>query len=198
MSALRPDELLPIERFVAERRRIEAGVLEAKALRRVGLGPAMTLLFENRQTLLWQVQEMCRVEHITAPAAVQHELDTYGAMLPGPDTLSATLLVDVPDPAERDRRLVELLGLQDHVGLVFPDGGRAAARFDAEQFDARRISSVQFLRIPLDAAQRAALGALQARVLLVVDHPRYRAEVALSGPTRAALLDDLAQARAQA
>ena len=191
MSALRPDELLPNDQFLAQRKRLETEVLDAKHLRRVGLGPAMTLLFENRQTLLWQVQEMCRVEGIVAPDAVAHELQTYGAMLPDRDCLSATLLVDVADPDERDRRMVELLGLQDHFRLRFADGSVAPAHFDGEQFDARRISAVQFLRIPLTASQTEQLAALKAPVHVVVDHPRYRVDQPLSGPTRAALYDDL-------
>lgn len=193
MSALRPDELLPNDQFLAQRKRLETQVLDAKHLRRVGLGPAMTLLFENRQTLLWQVQEMCRVEGIVAPAAVAHELETYGAMLPGRDCLSATLLIDVADPQERDRRVVELVGLQDHVRLRFADGSAAPATFDAEQFDGRRISAVQFLRFPLTGSQVEQLGQLSAAVHLVIDHPRYRVEHALGGPTRAALYDDLSQ-----
>jgi Protein of unknown function (DUF3501) len=193
VSALRPDELLPNDQFLAQRKRLETLVLEAKHLRRVGLGPAMTLLFENRQTLLWQVQEMCRVEGIVAPAAIAHELDTYGAMLPDAETLSATLLIDVADPAERDRRVVELVGLQHHVRLQFADGSSAPATFDAEQFDGRRISAVQFLRVPLTGNQIDQLGQLSAAVHVVVDHPRYRVDHPLSGPTRAALYDDLSQ-----
>lgn len=183
--------LLGNAEFVAQRPRLEQQHMLTKEQRRLKLGDAMVLLFENQATVAWQVQEMCRVENITADAAIQHELDTYNALLPGHSELSATLLIGFADPEERDRRLRELLGLHLHLHLHLEGAGAAAARFDAEQFNEKRISSVQFLRIPLSAEQRAALLDFGKKATFVVDHPAYQVQVPLTAALRGALVEDL-------
>jgi hypothetical protein len=176
--------------YAQARPRLLREILEVKAVRRLAVGPVLTLLFENRATCLWQVQEMCRVEHITDPKAVQHELDTYNELLPRRDSLSATLLVEVTDPDERAATLRRLVGLHEHVALKL-DGDGIRARFDANQFEEARISSVQFVRFPITEAQIRALGDLARPAEIVVDHPAYAAVVALPLTLRAALVEDL-------
>ncbi|GDX80674.1 fructose-bisphosphate aldolase [Deltaproteobacteria bacterium] len=187
-------ELLSNEEFVLQRRRLEADVVAAKNVRRLAVGPNMTLLFENRATCLWQVQEMCRVEWITAPAAVQHELDTYSALLPGPRELSATLMIEYDEPNERSTMLRRLRGLHDAFFLEFPGLPDAPARFDGEQFNEERVSSVQFTRFALTSAQIGALRDLGLPAALVVRHPAYTVNVPLPRTLRAALVDDLLSA----
>jgi hypothetical protein len=189
---LEPKDVLSIEAFRAARPRLEREVLQAKALRRLHVGPHFTFLFENRQTLLWQIQEMCRVENITSPDGVRHEVETYGALLPGPAELSATLLVEYDEPTERDRMLHTLVGVHEVVGLEIAGVPPVRAVFDREQFDAKRISSVQFVRFPMDAAQRAAFLELARAAAVRVDHAAYRHVAALPPSMRGALVEDLA------
>lgn len=184
-------EILPNATFVANRRKFEAEQIAVKSARRVTVGGHLTFLFENHATVWWQVQEMCRVESITADEAVQHELDTYNALGGGPDELGATLLVEYEDPAERDRMLTLLLGLHRHVHLEV-GGHRVAAQFDEAQWNERRLSSVQFLRFPFSAQARAAFFDLTLPAALVVDHPELSARVLLPGAVRGALCEDLA------
>jgi hypothetical protein len=184
-------QLLSNADFVAQRPRLERVHSSVKEQRRLKLGDAMVLLFENQATVIWQVQEMCRVENIGAEAAIQHELDTYNALLPGHSELSATLLIGYADPEERNRRLRELRGLHLHLHLNIEGAGSASARFDAEQFNEERVSSVQFLRIPLSPAQRAGLLDFGKKATFVVDHPAYTVEVPLPAALRGALVEDL-------
>lgn len=184
------DDVLPIEAFLAVRPRRQAEVVAIKAARRLTVGEHLTFLFENRTTVLWQVQEMCRVEHIRAPEAVKHELDTYVRLLPGPSELSATLLVEYEDADERKAALQALWGLHQHCFLEI-DGERVPMRFDPEQYDDRRISAVQFVRVPLTPAQRAAFFDLSRPVAVVVDHPGYAARASMPASMRGALCEDL-------
>lgn len=190
---IRPEDVLSNRDFVAVRAQRERAAVAAATLRRVPVGPNMTLLFENRDSVLWQIQEMCRVENIQTPEAIQHEVETYAALLPGPSELSATLLLEYPDPDERDRMLHALVGLHQHVFLE-AGGVASPARFDDEQFNDDRVSSVQFVRFPLSLTQRTALFDLHQAVRIQVDHPAYRAVVDLPGPTRGALATDLMDA----
>lgn len=184
-------DVLPPAEFARVRPRLEREVVAAKEARRVALGPEMTLLFENRATVLWQVQEMCRIEGITKPEAVQHEVDTYNALLPGPHELSATLLVEIADEAARPARLRALVGLEDHVFLALDGVPRVPARFDDAQTDGTRISSVQFVRFALDDAQLAAFRDLGRAASLVCDHTAYSVTAPLSPIVRGALVLDL-------
>ena len=190
MTPVTRESLLPTAAFVAQRRQIEAQVLAAKAARRLTVGEHFTFLFENRLTVQWQVQEMCRVEHITDDAAIQHELDTYNAILGGPDEIGATLLIEYTDPAQREVMLARLLGLQEHVFLDV-GGERVRAVFDAEQWNERRISSVQFCRFRFSPAARAAMFDLSRSAQLTIDHPACTASAALPGAVRGALCEDL-------
>lgn len=191
MSALTLAQLMDIPTFVAARPRLEREVIDDKRLRRVGVGPIFTFLFENRLSCWWQVQEMCRVEQITDPRAIQHELDTYNALLPGPRELSATLLIEVPDPAEREGWIRGLVGIHQHVWLRIAGCDDIRAVFDTSQFEETRVSTVQFVRFPLNAAQLAGLADLGRAVHITVDHPRYSADTVLTPTARAALIEDL-------
>ena len=192
---VRADQILPIAEFTKQRPQLEREAIANATLRRVRLGGHLTFLFENHGSVAWQVQEMCRVEGITAASAVQHELDTYNALLPtrgedGCAELSATLLVEYTDETERGIALRALVGLHEHLYIEVA-GERSAARFDDEQFNADRISSVQFVRFPLSAAAATALGELAKPARLLCTHPAHPAEVALGPVVRGALVGDL-------
>lgn len=191
MKPLTHDDLLSLDEFQRQRARLEREVIAAKELRRVQVGPAMSFLFETRLTVLWQIQEMCRVERIARPEAIAHELETYNALLPASDSLCATLLVAY-DAEVRDRELRRLVGLHEHVYIELGDCPTLSAVFDEGQFDTGRISAVQFVRFPLTEQQKVALGNLSLPARLVVDHPAYRHAAPIPAPTRGALLDDLA------
>lgn len=192
MNKLTRDDILSNDDFRAARQQHLAQVLAHQAVRRVSVGPHMTLLFENRTTMAWQIQEMCRIENITGDK-IDHELATYNALLPQHDSLSATMLLEYPEPEQRDRELRRLLGLHEHVFIEL-GGQRLPARFDEEQFNDQRVSAVQFVRFPLTPQAIEALGQLSTPARIVVDHPAYQASADLTRATRGALLDDLDQA----
>jgi hypothetical protein len=194
VNVLSRADILPVDQFQRVRQQHLAEVLAHQAVRRIPLGPHMTLLFENRTTMRWQIHEMCRVEGLHGDR-IDHELATYNALLPHEDELSATLLVEYEDAATRDPALRRLVGLDRHLWIEL-GGVRVPARFDREQFNEERISSVQFLRLPLSAAERGALADLSTPARLGVDHPAYAATTELSRATRGALLDDLDEAAA--
>ncbi len=191
MTPLSTADLLPLKEFLAQRPALQREALAARRVRRLGLGPNLTFLFENRVTARWQILEMCRVENITKPEAVQHELDTYNVLIPKGAELSATLLVEYPDPAERDRMLARLVGLQDSVSLTLEGAGTVQGVFDPDQYEEGRISAVQFVRFPLGEYQVAALADLRRSARVRADHPAYQAEVAVGGAVRGALVEDL-------
>jgi hypothetical protein len=169
-------------------------VIAAKTRRRVGLGEWISLVFENRLTVLHQIQEMCRAERIVKAPAVQQELDVYNELLPAPGELSATLLVEITDVDRVKDELDKLLGLTsgEHLWLEIA-GRRVFARFLGGQSREDRIAAVQYVRFPVgsDPDVRAALESGPLPVVLHVAHPHLRASALLPAETRRELARDL-------
>jgi hypothetical protein len=183
-------EIRSLPDYERERDDFRKHILAIKAPRRVIVGDNLTFLFENRDTVRYQVQEMLRVERITEPAAIAHEVATYNELVPGRDELRATLLIEFEDAAERAVMLRALVGLESHVKLEIDGCDPCAAVFDERQMSPDKISSVHYIRFPLGKERAAALrGGAAAEV--VTDHPRLSARTALSAVQRAALADDL-------
>lgn len=194
MKPLGRDEILALEDYEAARPAFRDAVIALKRNRRLGVGDCVTLVFENRETLRFQVQEMLRVERLRDPARVQEELDVYNELMPAAGELSATLFIEITELARIQPELDRLVGIDEHVALVLGEDEAERslrARFDPKQFEEDRISAVQYLRFTLDAQARAALADPGQRARLRIDHPSYQHEAELSPPLRASLLADL-------
>lgn len=177
-----------------------AEVIAAKKLRRVTIGPVVTLTFESRLTMQFQVQEMARAEKLTTDAQIQHELDVYNRLLPAPGELSATLFVELTSEEELRTWLPRLVGIERSVVLEIGEGvGRHMVRSMPEQEHESHLtrqavtSAVHYVRFPCIPGEVAAFATGPVR--LVVDHREYpdgRPGVVLSDATRVELSLDLA------
>lgn len=176
--------------FEACRDELRGRIIAHKDLRRVEIGDRVTLLFEDRETLRWQVLEMCRVEGTRDAAGIQHELDVYNELIPGEDELTATLFIEITDLAEIRPALDRLVGLDEHVTLEV--GGHAVrAVFDPDQMEDDRISAVQYIRFRFPAEAAAAFRAGEPATL-GIDHPNYTCRARLAPEVQASLAADLA------
>ena len=186
MRKLHRDEVVDYATWADEvRQSVASDVMAAKAARRVHIAPFLTFLFENALTVRWQVQEMMRVERIVKEAAIQHEIDTYNGLLGDAGELGVTLLIEIPDKAERDRLLPRWHGLLEVLYAEIDDGSRVRPSFDPAQVGQERLSSVQYLRFDTGGRVPVAIGS-------EFDAHPGRAE--LSAQTRAALAGDLESA----
>lgn len=186
-------DLPPLADYVRDRERFRADVLAAKKARYVAIGDNVSLLFENRLTVLYQVMEMLRIEKTTDPDGIQSELDAYNPMIPGGADWRATMLVEFEDAEERRVQLKYLRLVEHHVFAAIGDARvMAVADEDMERSDAEKTSSVHFLRFPLPPEAIARLRA-GAPLAFGVDHPRYRFVHEVNDPAVvASLLGDLA------
>jgi hypothetical protein len=191
MTSVARGEILGIAEYEQIREPFRRRIMALKQARRIALGPNMTVLFENHDTALFQIQEMLRTERITAEKAILHELETYNELVPGPHELSATLFIEYPERELRDRMLAALAGVETAFYVrvagerlpVIPDT-RGASEPD-------RTMAVQYLKFPLTASAELAFRNGDAELCLGVEHSAYRAEVVLSRETLASLRDDL-------
>ena len=183
MSPVRREELLDVSTYERARAEIRPAMLEAKRRRRVHVGGVLTFLFENAATVRYQVQEMIRAERMTREEDLRHELETYNELLGKRGELGVSLLIEIPDPAERDRRLREWLALPRHLYLALADGRKVRATFDPRQIGDDRLSSVQYLKFDVGGEVPVAAGA---------DLPGLSVEARLDDEQREALRSDLA------
>ena len=162
----------------------------------MSVGENLTFLFENRQTVLYQIQEMVHTERIVDDAKIRDEVDAYNALIPDEGELSATLFIEIPELVrlsqdEVRRRINRFQGLdRDRVALVVGDDIRVPARFEGGH-SKEEMAAVQYLRFPLNDEARAALADPHLSARLVVDHPNYRADTPLPPGVRAELVRDL-------
>ena len=176
MRPVRISEIKTIADYQIERETLRPKMIALKDRRRIHLGDHLTFLFENRETVRYQIQEMIRIESIVELSGIRHQVATYNELIPASGELSASLLIEYETPEERAVKLRELLGLENHIWLDVA-GERTRATFDQRQIATGRISSVQYVKFPLSAAQRKNWSSGAA---LVCDHPRYPAERKLS------------------
>jgi hypothetical protein len=193
MNKLTRHDLLSLERYATERNDFRARVLAHKKARHVGLGANAALLFEDRTTVQYQVQEMLRIERIFEPESIQEELDTYNPLIPDGSNLKATLLFEYPDPALRAERLGQLAGVEHRVYAEVAGEPRifAHADEDLERSTEQKTSAVHFLRFEFPPAAIAALRA-GASLSFGVEDPRLPLRVTVAEESRQALLADFA------
>lgn len=190
MRPLTLADIPPPAVFAAARSELKQRVIAHKAARRVAVGNCASLLFEDRETLRWQVLEMCRVEGVRDAAGVQRELDIYNELLPAEGALSATLFIEIGEPGQVRAELDRLIGLDEYVSMQI--GSECIrAGFDPRQMEEDRISAVQYLRFALSPAQLRAFADPAVPLRLAISHPNYAHTAEIGGETRASLLQDL-------
>ena len=164
----RRDDLVDWQTYAADRDAVRADVMLLKKPRRIHLGDHLTFLFENRDTIRYQIQEIMRAEQIARESTILLELDTYNAMLGGPGQLGCALLIEIEDEVERRPLLEAWLGLQECLYAELADGTRVHAEFDPSQVGRGRLSAVQYLKFTLPEAP-VRLGSDFAALELSVD-----------------------------
>jgi hypothetical protein len=192
MDKLKPADLLSLEEYHRQRGDFRTRVLAHKRHRHAPIGPHVTLYFEDRLTMQYQIQEMLRIERIFESEAIAEELSAYNPLIPDGTNLKATMMIEYSDATERRAALARLAGIEDSVYLEIDRLGRvfAYADDDLERSDEQKTAAVHFLRFELDADMCATLKR-GGELTLGVDHPEYRHELKASPELKASLAADL-------
>lgn len=164
-------------------------IIELKRHRRVSVGDKVSLVFENRDTVIFQIQEMMRAEKISDLDKIREEIEVYNELIPAPGELSATLFLEIEDQTHLREELLKFLGIDESV--YFKIGSLSIhARFEEGRSREDKISAVQYVKFPFSEATLRAF-AEGEKAELVIDHPNYRASAAIEAGTRQSLLEDL-------
>ncbi|MBS0431664.1 MAG: DUF3501 family protein [Proteobacteria bacterium] len=191
MKPLESSDLLSLEAYARERAAFRERAIAHKRARKLHVGGHVTLLFEDRLTIQYQVQEILRTEKIFEPAGIEEELQAYNPLIPDGRNLKATMLIEYEDAGERQRELVKLRGIEHEVSLHIAGHApvEAVADEDLPRSNDRKTSAVHFLRFELDDAMVADFKR-GADVAIRIAHPAYRAERHLDEEQRRALAAD--------
>ena len=192
------DDISDLRAYEREREDFRRHIIELKLDRRVAVGPVISLTFENRETMRFQVQEMARAERMMSDEAIQRELDVYNALIPEAGQLSATLFLELTSESQLRRWLPALVGVERAVELVLGDTDDPSAQVvrcipeEAHEAQLTReevTASVHYIFWELTPAQVERFAA--GPVVLQIDHPAYQEGTVLSEATRRSLLQDL-------
>lgn len=197
MAKLTIDDISDLRAYERERDEFRAHIIELKKRRRVHVGPVITLVFENRDTIRFQIQEMARVEKLISDEAIAGELRAYNPLIPEPGSLSATLFIELTSDAELREWLPRLVGIEFTTELrISGADGTTVIRCTPDEEHEKLLtsdeitSSVHYVRWDLTPGQVADFAAADT-VGLAFDHPEYQYEIELTADNRAELLGDL-------
>ncbi|HBC58447.1 MAG TPA: DUF3501 domain-containing protein [Gammaproteobacteria bacterium] len=193
MKPLKRSDLFSLERYAETRSEFRQKVLVHKKSRQVAIGAHITLYFEDRLTIQYQIQEMLRTERIFEADAIQEELDAYNPLIPNGENLMATMMLEYSDVAERQAALEKLIGVEDKIWLQLGQNAKifAIADEDLERENEQKTSAVHFLRFPLDDSSIHAFNNHEP-LLFGCDHEHMLETVSVeSEATYQSLLADL-------
>jgi hypothetical protein len=185
-------DIVDLRAYERERPELQRRVFALKRKRRISVGPIVTLLFENRETIRFQIQEMARAEKMLRDEQILDELEVYNPLIPEAGELSATLFVELTSTAELEEWLPKLVGIERSVEFRLGDDVVQAAPEAAHEEQLTRqdvTASVHYIRFQLspEKVERFASGPVR----LAINHPAYKEEVELTNETKAELLSDL-------
>ncbi len=188
-----PADIMPLEQFETIRPEKRQDNLLRKRFRRMPIGPHATIIFENWDSMWWQVQEMLRVEKGGAEQLAD-ELAAYNPMIPQGEELTATLFFEMDDPIKRNAFLAQLGGVEAHIFIqlgatrigALPEG-------DVERTNAAgKASAVHFLHFPFTRAQIARWREGAEAIMVGIDHPAYGHIAMINADVRGELASDFA------
>lgn len=193
MQKLKREDLMSLEQYAAAREDFRSRVLDHKRDRRIELGANAALIFEDRLTMQYQVQEMLRIERIFEAGGIDEELHAYNPLIPDGSNWKATFMVEFPDEDERRIMLQRLVGIEKKVYLQI-DGQKRIypiADEDLERSSDDKTSAVHFLRFELSAGEARALKR-GATLAAGIDHDSYKVDISpVADNIRQSLVADL-------
>lgn len=197
MKPLTLNDLKSLEDYEAMRPQFLKYIIDLRKRRRVAVGDKITISFENRDTVLFQIQEMARAERLTKPSELQHELDTYNPLIPSGRELKGTLFIEITD-RERIREVLDQLHGLDEKEVCFLELGeeQIPIEFEGGHSKEDRISAVHYITIRFSGEQERKWKDPRVRAVIAIEHRNYRARAEIPQVVRQELAKDLAEEHA--
>ena len=192
MRPLTKDDVMPPDEYERRRDSFRQRIIELKRRRRISVGDKITMVFENQETIQFQVQEMLRAEHIVDPVKIQDELDVYNALIPRDGELSATLFIEITDTGHIQKDLDALQGIDRGRIVALKVGPHSVyGEFEGGRSKEDKISAVHFVAFRPSSEWIRELTGGKTPVVVAIEHPSYRQEANVPGELREQWMADL-------
>ena len=194
MEKLNKSDLFSLEEYSINRDGFRKKVLEEKQHRKVYIGEHVVLLFENKNTIQYQIQEMLRIEKIFDAEGIQEELDAYNPLIPDGSNLKAVMLIEYPDVEERKEKLKILKGIEKKIWIKVGSQNKvfAIADEDLEREDETKTSAVHYLRYEFSVSMINDWKN-GSSIVMGIDHENYQSsETIISSDISSSLSGDFA------
>ena len=191
MKELTSKNLLSLEDYEKGREQIKSDLLVHKKNRSIMIGENILLLFEDFDTIKYQVHEMLRIEKISKESDINEEISAYRSLIPDGDNLKATMLIMYPDIEERRVMLKKLHDLENSIYLCIDNSKRifAVSDEDLERTRDQKTSAVHFLRFQLDSDSIEKFKSSD-NIVFGATHDSYSSDIKIGSETKSALLND--------
>jgi hypothetical protein len=190
MKKITVDEIVGPERYERMRDEFRRHIIAVKKNRRVTVGEHITFVFENRETVLFQIQEMLRAERIADLDKIRFEVEVYNELVPEEGELSSTMLIEITEQERIRPELIRLIGIDKTVSLRIGEHFVIPAVFEEGRSKEDNLSAVQYVRFSLPVEAREAFRDERQPVRLVIDHLNYQATTELRPEVRRSLAAD--------
>lgn len=192
MQKIDRDDIKDLVEYEKVRGETRQRLIAIKQWRRVPVGDLLTFLFENRETVLFQIQEMIRTERMVDEEKIREEIEVYNELIPGECELSATMFIEVDEPGQVRAVLNRLQGIDRGEAVYFQMRElKVTGIFEGGRSTEDKISAVHYVKLPFSEAARDAFLDPRVAVALIVDHPHYQARTCIDGKVRRSLIEDL-------
>lgn len=193
MRKIAMEDLMGLSAYGKVRAQFRQEIIDYKKHRRLPVGERVSLVFENRKTVIFQIQEMLHTEKITDLDKIKEEVETYNTLIPEANELSATLLLEIEEQGKIREELLKFLGIDEAVSLKIGARHTVRAAFEEGHSKEDKISAVQYVRFRFTPEAREAFVGSHEDALIAIDHPNYQAEARIWNEMRKSLIEDLAE-----
>ena len=192
MYSINKDELLDIIEYEKVRNDYRKDIIAYKKNRRFTLGPNVTIIFENKKTLMFQIQEIMRAERLVHDRQIQEEIDVYSSIMPSRKELSATLFLEVTEEHKIRSVLDSFIGLSLNNSVYFKIGdSKVYAAFESGREKEDNISSVHYIKFPFDQKAINGLKNNDLKLSLNINYNEYSYSHEILASSRISLQKDL-------
>ncbi len=184
-------DIIPYHEYLKIRKDFQDKIIKLKKNRRVQVGENITFVFENRETVLYQIQEMIRLEKMTDERLIRNEIEVFNQLIPDENELCATMLIEIFERHLIKPILNSLIGIHDKKIFLEFDEESITPIFYEENLPDGRISAVQYVKFIFNEEQVKKFIDTKTQAKLLIKHPNYQAETIIPENVKSSLIEDL-------
>lgn len=192
---LKLEDIKDVRAYEGEREEFRKNIIALKKIRRIHVGEVLTFLFENRDTMRFQIQEMARAEKLYTDEKIENELRVYNDLIPSRNVLKSTMFVELVNDDQLREWLPKLVGIQNHIQLSFDDQIVSAYEPDEERLtrDEEVTSAVHYVFFEFTDEQREKFLKCETEIKISTNHPQYEYSSTLNADSIIQLKSDLVE-----